>query len=48
MPEKEVRGCTGYELVRAVLGAFGEVVPAMNLCMQVPLALPTAGPRLRA
>ena len=48
MTEKEVRSCSGHELVLAVLGAFGEVVPAMNLCMQVPLALPSAGPRLRA
>jgi hypothetical protein len=37
MPEKEVRSCSGYEIVKAVLGVFAEVVPAMNACMQVPL-----------
>jgi hypothetical protein len=47
MPEKELRSCTGRELILAVLGAFAEVVPAMNMCMQVPLAAPTPGPPLR-
>jgi hypothetical protein len=42
MPESEVKASTGYELVQGILGAFAEVVPAMNLCMQVPL-LPRAG-----
>ena len=37
MPEREVRACTGFELVTAVLGAFAQVVPVMNMCMQVPL-----------
>jgi hypothetical protein len=37
MPRREVAACTGLELVRAIEGAFVEVVPAMNLCMQVPL-----------
>jgi hypothetical protein len=37
MPESEVRASSGYELVQGILGAFAEVVPAMNLCMQVPL-----------
>jgi hypothetical protein len=37
MPAKEVRACSGYELVKAILGAFVETVPLMNLCMQVPL-----------
>jgi hypothetical protein len=37
MPEREVSGCTGHELVQAVRGIFTQVVPAMNLCMQVPL-----------
>ncbi len=37
MPEREVRGCTGYELVKAVVGVFTEVVPTANLCMQVRL-----------
>ncbi|MBN1837787.1 MAG: hypothetical protein JW820_18160 [Spirochaetales bacterium] len=43
MPEPELRGCSGYELVKAVLAVFAEVVPAMNLCMQVPLAAPGLG-----
>jgi hypothetical protein len=37
MPAREVRGCSGYELVKAIQGIFEEVIPAMNLCMQVPL-----------
>lgn len=37
MPEREVRACSGYELVKAMCGIFDEVVPAMNCCMQVPL-----------
>jgi hypothetical protein len=37
MPEREVRGCSGFELVRAVCGIFAEVTPAMNICMQVSL-----------
>jgi hypothetical protein len=37
MPEKEVRACSGYELVQAIQGVFAEVTPAMNACMQVPL-----------
>lgn len=47
MPEKELRACSGYELVQAIVGAFAAVVPAMNACMQVPLVAPAAGPRLR-
>ncbi len=39
MPEREVRACTGFELVTAVLGAFAQVVPVMNLCMQVLLPI---------
>jgi hypothetical protein len=38
MPEKEIRACTGLELVKAVCGVFAEVIPAMNCCMQVKLA----------
>jgi hypothetical protein len=38
MPEKEVRACSGYELIKAICGVFAEVVPAMNACIQVPLA----------
>jgi hypothetical protein len=37
MPEREVRSCDGYELVKAICSVFDEVVPAMNCCMQVPL-----------
>jgi hypothetical protein len=37
MPQREVRACTGYELVQAIVGAFAEVTPAMNCCMDVPL-----------
>jgi hypothetical protein len=37
MPEKEVQASTGYDLVQGIMGAFAEVTPAMNLCMQVPL-----------
>ena len=46
MPADEVRGCTGYELVKAVRGVFAQVAPAMNACMQIPLRNPhTAGLR---
>lgn len=38
MPARELRSCSGYELVKAVLAVFAEVLPAMNLCMQVQLA----------
>ena len=37
MPEKEVRACTGLELVKAIRAVFAEVTPVMNCCMQVPL-----------
>jgi hypothetical protein len=40
MPESEVRASRGYELVQGVLGAFAEVVPLMNMCMQVKLSAP--------
>jgi hypothetical protein len=43
MPEREVRACSGYELVKAICGVFEEVVPAMNCCMQVPLVTATPG-----
>ena len=38
MPEKEMRSCSGYELVQAMTGVFEEVIPVMNCCMDVPLA----------
>ena len=37
MPEAEVRGCTGEELVSAIKATFAAVVPAMNCCLQVRL-----------
>jgi hypothetical protein len=36
-PEREVRACTGYELVQSICGVFKEVTPAMNCCMQIRL-----------
>jgi hypothetical protein len=44
----ELRASTGFELVSAMSAAFGEVVGAMNLCMQVPLiaAERVPGPQL--
>jgi hypothetical protein len=45
MPEAEVRACSGYELVRAVEGVYAQLVPAMNLCLQVPLAATAPGSR---
>ena len=38
MPEPEVRATGGYDFVQAIMGAFSEVIPAMNLCMQITLA----------
>jgi hypothetical protein len=38
MPEAEVRASSGYDFVQGIMGAFAEVIPAMNLCMQVPLS----------
>ena len=37
MTEEEVRGTTGVDLVESMLAVFGEVAPAMNLCMQIQL-----------
>jgi hypothetical protein len=37
MTEADVKASTGFELVQGILGAFSEVVPFMNLCMQVRL-----------
>lgn len=37
LPERELATCTGYEVVRAVVSVFAQVVPAMNCCMGVPL-----------
>lgn len=38
MPEQEVRATGGYDFVQAIMGAFSEVIPAMNLCMQITLS----------
>jgi hypothetical protein len=46
MPERELRSSSGYEVVGAVVAAFQEVVPTMNLCMQVPLVARERLPRL--
>jgi hypothetical protein len=46
MTEAEVKASTGYELVQGIMGAFAEVVPAMNLCMQAPLLPRVGAPRL--
>jgi hypothetical protein len=46
MPMSEVRTGGGYELVQAIMGVFGEVLDAMNLCMQVDLKRDKALPRL--
>ncbi len=35
--EEEVRLTSGVDLVEAMLAVFGEVAPAMNLCMQIQL-----------
>jgi len=37
MSEEEAHGATGLDLVESMLAAYREVVPAMNLCMQVEL-----------
>jgi hypothetical protein len=37
MPEKELRACSGRELVQAVRATFQEVIPVMNACSQVGL-----------
>jgi hypothetical protein len=37
MPEKEVQGSSGVDLVESMMAIFGEVTPPMNLCMQIQL-----------
>jgi len=37
MTESETRSATGLDLVESMLAVFGEVTPAMNLCMQIRL-----------
>ena len=48
MPEKEVRSSSGFDLVQGILGAFAEVTPAMNLCMQIRLQGLDSLPNLRS
>jgi len=38
MSQSEVAGSTGLDLVESMLAVYREVVPAMNLCMQIELA----------
>ncbi|MEE8462561.1 MAG: hypothetical protein V3S50_10610 [Acidobacteriota bacterium] len=40
MAPDEVKGSTGSDLIEAILAVLQEVVPVMNLCMQVPLPEP--------
>jgi hypothetical protein len=37
MPENEVRGSSGVDLIEAMMAIFEEVTPAMNQCMQIRL-----------
>ena len=38
MSENEVQSATGLDLVESMLAVYREVIPAMNLCMQIELA----------
>jgi hypothetical protein len=40
MPEAELHASSGYEVIQGILGAFAEVLPVMNLVMQVSLPGP--------
>jgi hypothetical protein len=44
LPAREVRACTGYEIVQSIGGVFAEVTPAMNACMQFQLSPTPARP----
>ena len=37
MRKREVQHSTGLDLIESMLAVFGEVTPAMNLCMQIQL-----------
>ena len=37
MSRREVEQCSGPDLIESMLAVFGEVTPAMNLCMQIEL-----------
>jgi hypothetical protein len=43
MGESEVESATGLDLVESMLAVYSEVVPVMNVCMQVELAEARAG-----
>lgn len=42
LSEEEVKATPGADLIDAIAAAFDEVVPVMNLCMQVPCLRPRA------
>jgi hypothetical protein len=44
MTENEVQSATGLDLVESMLAVYREVIPAMNLCMQVQLSDQYPGP----
>jgi hypothetical protein len=44
LPEKELRACSGLEVVKAICGVFAEVIPVMNCCMQIALESATLRP----
>ncbi len=46
MSVREVRSCSGHELVRAIFGVFAEVTEAMNQCMQIRLEAIRPGPHV--
>ena len=37
MPEDEVKNSSGVDLIESMMAIFDEVIPAMNLCMQIQL-----------
>jgi hypothetical protein len=45
MSEDEVHASTGLDLVESMLAVFGEVTPAMNLCMRIQLTEQEAASR---
>jgi hypothetical protein len=44
MSEDEVQSATGLDLVESMLAVYREVIPAMNLCMQIELVDQTLSP----
>jgi hypothetical protein len=43
MTEAEISASSGYDVIQGILGAFAEVLPVMNLVMQVSLSGPGSG-----